>query len=166
MEPQQIFLASLAVALAVYLFWTGGVARLEESGRESLSLVSQVWPNFVLGMVLAGLITVAIPNELLGRYLGEDSGLRGVLLATLVGAVTPGGPYLQFPILAGLHRSGVAAGPLAAYLTSWSVIAVHRTVIWEMPFLGVPFSFSRLILSLFMPVLVGMALPQVLRLLK
>jgi uncharacterized membrane protein YraQ (UPF0718 family) len=166
METQQIVLALVTIALAGWLLLTGGVPRLEQGGRETLSLLSQIWPNFVLGILLAGLVTVAIPAELLSRHLGEDSGFRGLLIATIAGALTPGGPYFQFPLVASLYRSGVAAGPLAAYLTAWSVIPLNRTLIWEIPLLGVQFSAARLVVSATLPLLAGLAVPLVLRVLK
>ena len=79
-----------------------------------------VAPEVALGFALAGLITVLIPPDLIGHAIGEESGVRGVLIATVAGILTPGGPFLQFPLVASLARGGAGVGPLAAYLTAWS----------------------------------------------
>jgi uncharacterized membrane protein YraQ (UPF0718 family) len=166
METQLLVLTLVTIGLAVYAFQSGGMARLEQGGRETVNLVLQVWPNFVIGMVLAGLLSVTLPSGQLSRFLGEESGMSGILIATAAGMLTPGGPYFQFPIIAALYRNGVAPGPLAAYVTAWSVIPINRTLIWEVPFLGFQFSAARIALSLAMPILVGLGVPPLMRILR
>jgi uncharacterized membrane protein YraQ (UPF0718 family) len=106
---------------------------------------------------------VLVPSDVIGRVVGEESGLQGVLIATVAGAVTPGGPFLQFPLVAALARGGAGTGPMAAYLTAWSLLGVNRALVWEIPILGVPFTASRWLVSLIVPVVVGMAVPLLLR---
>ena len=33
-------------------------------------------------------------------------------------------------------RTGAGAGPVVAFLSSWSLLALHRLVAWEVPILG------------------------------
>ena len=98
------------------------------------------------------------------RYLGEESGFMGLILAMLAGSVAPGGSLIQFPIIASLQRSGAGAGPLAAYLTAWSLMPVQRTLVWELPFLGLPFVAARLLVSAAAPLLAGLCVPIILKL--
>jgi uncharacterized protein len=154
----------LAVAsLAVIAFATGGSERVAAAGRETLSFFSTVWFRLLLGFALAGLVTVLIPAEAIGKHLGEESGVGGLLIAMLAGSLTPGGPFIQFPIIATLQRSGAGSGPLAAYLTAWLLIPLQRVIIWELPFLGYQFVTARLLMSLAVPLAIGAAVPVVLR---
>lgn len=107
---------------------------------------------------------MVVPSSLIGSWIGEDSGLRGVLVATAAGMLTPGGPFLQFPLVAGLAKAGAGLGPVAAYLTAWSLLSVNRAIVWELPLLGTGFTGARWLVSLAVPIVVGIATPWVLRL--
>lgn len=129
--------------------------------RLSGQMLETVWLRMIVGLLMAGMIQAVIPTEAIGHWMGESAGLRGILVGTLAGTITPGGPFVNFPIIAALQHSGAGIGPLAAYLTAWGLIPIHRTVIWEIPFLGHRFVLSRLVASLIVPVLVGLATPPI-----
>lgn len=156
-------LLALVLALSGYAVVTGGTPQLLQAAVETGDLLSDVWLALLLGFLLAGFVAVLLPSKLVARYLGAESGLTGLLLATLFGALTPGGPYVQFPLVAALHKSGAGPGPLAAYLTSWNLLPLHRTLVWELPFLGAPFTIARLLTSLAVPVVIGLGVPLLLR---
>lgn len=164
MEASDLVLVAFVVGLVAWALISGGPAKVLESGQETVSFLSSSWLRLLLGFAMAGLITVMVPSELIGRYLGEGSGVSGLLIATVAGILTPGGPYIQFPVVASLYRAGAAPGPLAAYLTAWGTIPLNRSLVWEVPFLGLPFTLARLAVSLAVPFLVGLAVPYVLRL--
>ena len=87
--------------------------------------------------------------------LGEGSGLRGVLLASAVGLVTPAGPFVSMPLAAGMLRAGAAPASVVAFVASWGLLAIHRLIAWEIPMLGVPFALTRWALCLAVPVVLG-----------
>ncbi len=96
-----------------------------------------------------------LPRDILADILGRDSGLRGLLLGTLAGAVMPGGPFVLFPILAVLLKAGAGVGPLVAFLSSWALLGFHRLIIYEAPILGWKFALCRMAASLIFPVIIG-----------
>jgi len=113
-------------------------------------------PRMLFAFAVAGLIQVLIPSDLISQWLGADSGVRGLLIGTLAGTFTPGGPMMHFPIVASLLNSGAGAGPVIAYLTAWSLLGIHRLIIWEVPLLGLEISLVRFAASLIVPPLVGL----------
>jgi uncharacterized membrane protein YraQ (UPF0718 family) len=115
----------------------------------------------LLGMLLAGMAEVILPTELIGRWMGSDSGIVGVLIGTVLGAIMPAGPYVVMPLLGSAMTTGAGAGAIAAFITAWSVAPISRTIVWEMPFLGGAFTASRVIVSLPFPILVGLLVPPV-----
>ena len=56
----------------------------------------------------------------------------------------PGGPYLVFPVVANLFRSGAAPGPLIALLTAKTLVSPVRMLTYEAPLLGWPLTLARL----------------------
>jgi uncharacterized membrane protein YraQ (UPF0718 family) len=154
----------MGISVAVMFFLAAGLTALawRQSPQTALAgfssggrLFVSILPNLVLGFILAGMIEVLIPKALLVSWVGEGSGARGILVATLLGAATPGGPFVQFPIVASLFKAGAGVGPLMAYLTSWSLLGVSRLLVFELPILGAPLALSRLACSLAVPPLVG-----------
>jgi uncharacterized membrane protein YraQ (UPF0718 family) len=109
---------------------------------------------------------VLVPSSAIAGLVGEGSGFQGLLIATGVGALTPGGPFLQFPLVAALMRSGASEGNVAAYLTAWSLLGMQRVLVWELPVLGPTFASVRWSASLVLPIIVGLLVPQILRLVR
>lgn len=159
-------LGGATIVLFVIAYVRGGWELPVQGIRVGLDLLLSIAPQLVVGFMLAGVVTVLVPRDALGTMVGADSGLTGILVATGAGIATPGGPFLQFPLVAALVASGAAPGPVGAYLTAWSLMGWHRLVIWEIPLLGAQFTVARFLVSLALPVLVGLALPIVLRLLE
>lgn len=144
--------AALVFLGAVYLKAPQSAGRGLMSG---LALFIEIIPRMVAAFVIAGLIQAVIPREVIAHWMGAGSGLRGILIAMGLGTLTPGGPMMQFPIIASLYASGVAVGPLVAYLSAWALLGFQRVIMWEIPFLGPKVVFVRLIVSLAFPVLAG-----------
>jgi uncharacterized membrane protein YraQ (UPF0718 family) len=86
-------------------------------------------PIIVAGFGLAGLLQVVEVRELVTRWLGSQSGLKGVLVGTLMGALTPGPVYFALPLAGGLLKGGAGAGVVVAYITAWDVCSVRRLAI-------------------------------------
>ncbi len=119
------------------------------------SLLLRLLPVLVLAFFVAGLMEVLLPRELLLRWVGEESGLKGILIGTCLGAVAPGGPFIQFPIVAAMFKAGAHIGPLVAYLSAWSLIGLNRVVAFEIPLLGLRITLTRLLCSFIFPVIIG-----------
>jgi uncharacterized membrane protein YraQ (UPF0718 family) len=119
------------------------------------SLLVRLLPILILAFFVAGLMEVLLPREILLRWVGEESGLKGILIGTCLGAVTPGGPFVQFPIVAAMFKAGAHIGPLIAYLSAWSLIGINRVIAFEIPLLGFQITFTRLFCSFIFPVIIG-----------
>jgi uncharacterized membrane protein YraQ (UPF0718 family) len=138
-----------------------GVAYVKDPGlpaigaRNGLSLLWFVIPRLVPALILAGMLQVIIPQETVARYFGRQSGLSALALASLAGVVTPGGPMVSVPLLVVMANSGMALGPLVAYMTSWSLFGMQRIIAWEAPLMGWRFVTVRVLSSLAFPILAG-----------
>lgn len=128
----------------------GGLSLAREQTRVSL-------PRIVMMMIVAGFFAQIIPAELVAHWLGKDAGLRGILVASLVGGLTPGGPIVCFPVALILLKAGAAVPALISFLTAWSVFAFHRVMAYELPFMGARFVMIRLGSCIFLPPLAGVA---------
>ena len=123
--------------------------------KTGFSLLWFILPRLVPALILAGMLQVVIPQETVARYFGRQSGLSAILLASAAGVLTPGGPMVSVPLLVVLANSGMALGPLVAYMTSWSLFGMQRIIAWEAPLMGWRFVMIRVIPSLAFPVIAG-----------
>ena len=159
LDPSVLILLGVAAVLLVLAVIRGG-APLAVSGVQSgAGLLLAVLPQLLIGFALAGLAMVLLPSEILGRYVGPESGLGGLAIATVAGMATPGGPFVQFPLVAALANAGAGTGPMAAFITAWSLISWNRIVVYELPLLGTNFTLARWSVSLLVPILVGALVP-------
>lgn len=106
-------------------------------------------------LLAAGFIINILPQEAIVARLGEGSGITGILTASFLGAFLPGGPMVSFPIAVVIREAGAGGPQMIALLTSWSVLAVHRVLSFELPLLGGQFVLVRLASSLILPVIAG-----------
>jgi uncharacterized membrane protein YraQ (UPF0718 family) len=98
------------------------VAGLRAGGVDLVKLL----PLLVLCFALAGLVQVLLPAATVSAWLSDDAGWRGIAVAWVAGAATPGGGPIGLSLAAGLQKSGAGIGVVVTYLTSLSLLSFVR----------------------------------------
>ena len=156
LDPQLGFMVVLLLALAAIAWWRGGAELVQSGLGEGVSLLVRFGLLIAVSFLAAGIAQALVPQEWVRTALGREAGIRGLLTATVAGMLTPAGPFVSMPIAAVMLKSGAAPSAVMAFLTSWSLLAVHRLVAWETPILGARFALLRYAVSLGVPLLVGL----------
>jgi uncharacterized membrane protein YraQ (UPF0718 family) len=152
-----------AIALALFI-----IATLQGEGKNVAGLKSawgmtwQIIPLLIFAFIVAGLVQTLIPKELIARWVGDESGFRGILFGTLAGAITPGGPYVSLPIAAGLLKTGAGIGTMVAYVTAWALLSVARLPL-EVGIMGWRFTLIHILSVIIFPPVAGVIANQVAR---
>lgn len=154
-DGTQLFFVLLAVVSAFLVLWMKGTDALVSAAARSATLLMTVTPMIVVGLFLGGLVKELSDPRKIAPVLGARSGWKGLVLATALGAATPGGPFAAFPIVYALYLAGADIGAVVTYLTAWSVLGLHRLIIWELPLLGTDFVLARALASLPLPIAAG-----------
>ena len=155
MDPSLIILlVMVVVAEIVALYWRPDLPL--EALKGSVRLLRGVWLDLILGFVFAGLADVLIPQPVLSRWLGSERPGQGILVGWAVGLLIPGGPYLVFPILAGLFKKGAAPGPLITLITAKTLVSPVRMLTYEAPLLGWPLTLARFVPGVLLPPFMGL----------
>lgn len=154
MLPAFIIMSVLSGILGVYVY-KKDPSLLFESAKSGGLLFVKILPVMLLAMFLAGLMENAFPRAALARYVGRESGWTGLLIGTVMGILTPGGPFVQFPIVASLFRAGADIGPVVSYISAWSLLGLNRVIALEVPLLGLHVVGVRFISSLIFPPIIG-----------
>jgi len=139
--------------VAAYL--RGGTELLREGLGDGGSMLLRFGLVITVSFFAAGLAQVLVPSGLVEGSIGPGSGLRGIVIAAGAGMITPAGPFVSMPIAAAMLRTGAGLGPVVAFLTGWSLLAVHRLIAWEIPILGARFALLRYAISFALPILAG-----------
>jgi uncharacterized membrane protein YraQ (UPF0718 family) len=149
-----VFLFGIA-GLCLAIAWRRGdgsaQAGLKEAGLDFWHLL----PRLAVGVIGAGFIAKAMPQDTVVQWLGPASGLQGVTLAALAGAATPGGPVVGFAIGAAALKAGAGLPQIFAFVTAWSLYTINRVLVWEVPTMPRRFVLTRMIVSLPFPFIVA-----------
>ncbi len=150
-----IFVYALA-GLVTWLAWRRRDGTYEQGLHLSFERLFEVLPRTAIALLLAGFIGRLVPSDPVARMIGPESGFVGILLAGMVGGFIPSGPMVSFPVVVVLVQSGAGFPQTCAFITGWSVLALHRVLIYEIPLMGWQFSLTRLISVLPLPPLCGL----------
>ena len=153
-----LILGGLTIGAAVLLsFFPGKITPSISTARNYLAEMAWVLPAV---MVLMGLFKVWISREMVVKYLGKASGLKGIFIAALLGA-TPTGPlYVAFPLAAAMIDKGARILNIVVFLSAWACIKIPQEML-EIQFLGLSFMATRLMLTIFFVSLMGLAMEKI-----
>jgi len=149
-----IIMGVIAIVLLFIAYQKGGgehLIGLKYAGN----LLIQIVPLLIFAFIIAGMIQVIIPQEMISKWVGMESGFRGILIGTVVGGLTPGGPFISLPIAAGLLRAGASIGTMVSFMTAWSLLAISRLPL-EVGIIGWKFTLIRLACTFFFPPVAGL----------
>ena len=149
-----IIMGVIAITLLYIGYQKGGgehIVGLKSAGN----LLVQIIPLLIFAFIVAGMIPTLIPHEIISRWVGVESGFRGLLIGSALGGLMPGGPFVSMPIVAGLLRTGASVGTMVALITAWSLLAVSRMPM-EIGLLGWKFTLIRLACVFFFPPIAGL----------
>lgn len=150
----QIILVLITLMLAGAAYREGGPEMAFQGLTAGISLLIHELPLLAAAFLTAGLLQVLISRDLVTEWLGEESGLRGILLACLGGGLIPGGPYAYYPIAGALLKSGAGLGVLIAFVTAKNLWSISRLPL-EIAILGIRITFQRFLITLLIPPLIG-----------
>ena len=150
-----IIMGVLAIVFIFLVYQKGGASELIVGLKGGGNMLWQMAPLLIFAMVIAGIIPLLVPQEAISRWVGVESGWRGIFIGTVVGGLLPGGPFVSLPMAAGLLRAGAGVGTMVALLTGWSLLAFTRLPM-EVGILGWKFTLVRLACTFFFPPIAGL----------
>ncbi len=113
-------------------------------------------------MVMLGLFEVWVPKNIVVKYIGKASGMKGILLSLTLGALPTGPLYIAFPMAAALIRKGAKISNIVIFLSAWACIKIPQEMV-ELQFLGLHFMLSRLILTVAFVIIMGLLIEMIMK---
>lgn len=156
MNITAVVVNGLAAAALIFAF-----AKSREKSLKALAAAGKMFisllPMLIIIILLIGLLFVMVPQETLERFLGEQSGIFGVLSAALVGSILHIPALLSFPLAASLLEKGASVTVVAAFLTTLTMIGMV-TLPLEIKELGKKFALMRNGLSFIAAIIIAFLL--------
>lgn len=109
----------------------------------ALEMLSIIPPIFIL----LGLLDVWVKRETMIKYMGENSGILGLVIAFLLGSAAAGPLYAAFPVAVVLLKKGSKLSNVLIMIGAWSTTKIPL-LLFEASSMGIKFMFIRLILDL------------------
>jgi uncharacterized membrane protein YraQ (UPF0718 family) len=145
LKRYKIFIALAIInSIIVLLFPNLGIKSLNITWSNTIEMLSVIPPIFIL----LGLLDVWVKRETMVKYMGDGSGIVGILLAFLIGSVAAGPLYAAFPVAGVLLKKGSKLSNVLIMLGAWSTTKIPL-LLFEASSMGLKFMIIRLVLDLF-----------------
>jgi len=127
----------LYLVAAICLAWSYRKNRQKTTTamKKAFKAFENILPQFLVVLILVAMAMAVLDTATISLVLGRDSGVWGVLAASLVGAVTLIPGFVAFPAAAALLQGGAGATQIAAFVSSLMMVGVV-TLPLEIQFFG------------------------------
>jgi uncharacterized membrane protein YraQ (UPF0718 family) len=115
-----------------------------------------LWYYLIVGIFIGVAFNVFMPPGMIDRLKQNAGGKRAILVATLLGIVSPLGSYAAIPTLVAFLRIGIPLATVMAFLTASPLINPYMFTI-TFQILGPKMAFARLLSAIIIGVLTGFA---------
>jgi uncharacterized membrane protein YraQ (UPF0718 family) len=155
-EWSTAIIAAVAIAAGTIVYLRDGTDKFTTILSKDLWLFTGMLPKMAAGCMIAAFVTRLLPREVVARVVGGESGVLGLVIAMVMGAVLPGGPLTIYPVAGAFLLLGADVGTAVAFITAWNLLGYNRALIWELPFFGPDFVFWRIVIALPLPIIAGL----------
>lgn len=144
LKKYAIFIIASIVILITYL-WNAEIGlRAVDTVKMSFKEMIMVLPPI---FVLLGLLDVWVPKDTMVKFMGEGSGVIGILLAFILGSAAAGPLYGAFPVAAVFMKKGVKFSNILIFLGAWSTTKLPM-ILFEFASMGSKFALTRFLVNI------------------
>lgn len=121
-----------------------------------VEMISIVPPIFVL----LGLLDSWVERETMIKYMGHGSGIKGTLIAFIMGSAAAGPLYAAFPIAGTLLKKGARLFNVFVFVGAWSTTKIPM-ILFETSNLGWQYMLTRLVCNIIGIIIIAFVLEKV-----
>ncbi|PKM96432.1 MAG: permease [Firmicutes bacterium HGW-Firmicutes-1] len=122
-----------------------------ELGLKSLQITAYSLKEMILVIppvfVLLGLLDIWVPKDTMIKYMGENSGVKGIILSIAIGSAAAGPLYGAFPVATVFMKKGVKFSNILIFIGAWSTTKIPM-FLFEVSALGSKFAITRLLIDI------------------
>lgn len=114
----KLLIAVVLVYIFLYLF---AKFYAVEAIIGSLAMLARILPIVVLVFFISFGVNLFLKPQKIKKHFGHDSGIKGWLYAVIAGILVSGPPYILYPMLGDLQKSGMRNTLIAVFLYNRNV---------------------------------------------
>lgn len=154
-NKRQMLVLLLVYTIFVMISFLVDFSAGKTMGKNFFFFAKDMLMIFPPAFILVGLFMVWVNREIVEKYFGEASGIRGYLAAIVLASTTMYPFVIVIPMAAALAKKGARTSIVMTYLGANAVCRVPMTV-FEASFIGIKFTIIRYVVSL--PIIITTAL--------
>ena len=151
-----------AAILGLLLSFVKDKAKTKLALKKAWRSFENILPSILVILLLIGFIFAFLDAQAISKLLGTDSGLLGMIIATVVGCITLIPGFVAFPLANSLLTAGAGYAQIAIFISTLMMVGI-ATLPLEIKCFGKRIALKRNILSLIFAViascLVGVIMP-------
>lgn len=136
------------IALVIFILFMFAFPSFAPKAEQTLAF--QIKSMFLIIppiFLLLGLLDVWVPREVLMKFMGPGSGIKGPIIGFILGSAAAGPLYGAFPVAAILMKKGASFTNILIFIGAWSTTKIPM-LLFEMNALGIRFALSRLVIDI------------------
>lgn len=114
--------------------------------KKAWKAFENILPEFLVVILLVGLLLAIMNPEMISKIIGEKSGWFGVVLASVIGAITLIPGFVAFPMAALLLQGGAGYMQIGAFISSLMMVGVVTMPV-EIKYFGKKLTIYRNVLA-------------------
>jgi len=146
------YLLTVLILLISFLF---NKKKTFKAMKIALKKFKKIAPAFTLMLIFVSIILFLFPDETISRYLGNNSKILSMFLASLIGSITIMPGFVAFPLSGILLAKGVSYMVLSAFTTTLMMVGFITFPI-EREYFGIEVTVIRNIMSFFIAIIVAL----------
>lgn len=131
--------------------------------RKAFKALENILPEFLVVILLVGLLLALMDPAFISRLIGVDSGILGMVIALVVGSITLIPGFIAFPTAAMLLQSGAGYIQIGAFISTLMMVGVV-TIPVEKKYFGLRLTVLRnslaFLFSIVVALVIGLAMGE------
>lgn len=121
--------------------------KTKQALMKGIKSVEGILPQFLVVVIFISISLSVLKTETISRFIGESSGIAGMIVASLVGAITLIPGFVAFPAAGELLQNGAGTLQIAAFVSSLMMVGVI-TLPMEIQYFGKRAAILRNVIAL------------------
>jgi uncharacterized membrane protein YraQ (UPF0718 family) len=143
----------VAVAALIFSF-VNDKKKTRMALKKSLKSIENILPAMLVILMVIGVTMAWISPEVISSLIGENSGILGVLIASVLGSITLIPGFIAFPLASNLLKLDAGYTQIAAFISTLMMVGII-TFPMEKKFLGGGLALKRNLSALIYSVLIA-----------
>lgn len=135
----------VALAYIICFFYKRDL--FDAAGKNTYVYLIEMLKIMPIIFIISALLNNWVPDEVIKKSIGKASGLKGKILALVIGTISAGPIYAAFPVCLSLLKKGGSIANVVVIISAWAVVKLPMFFV-ESNFLGIKFTSIRYILTI------------------